>query len=163
MQELSDFWRATSPDEVNIFRDFSPREFAAALHHSKPGKASEPDSICPELLIHAGPGLKSWLRGFLPSCLRQLKIPMVCRRAIPKPSKTGRGPNNLPSHLSALCLLQDPRTTDLQSCRTNSRPLASKQAGFRHGKSTVDQAVLLMQTIEDSFEAKKMWVLCLSI
>ena len=29
------------------------------------------------------------------------------------------------------------------------------RAGFRHGKSTVDQVVLLTQNIEDSFEAKK--------
>ena len=33
--------------------------------------------------------------------------------------------------------------------------LPGKQAGFRHGKSTVDQVVLLTQNIEDSFEAKK--------
>ena len=30
-----------------------------------------------------------------------------------------------------------------------------KQSGFRRGKSTVDQVVLLTQNIEDSFEAKK--------
>ena len=33
--------------------------------------------------------------------------------------------------------------------------LPSKQAGFRRGRSTVDQTVLLTQNIEDSFEAKK--------
>ena len=33
--------------------------------------------------------------------------------------------------------------------------LPKKQAGFRRGKSTVDQVVLLTQNIEDSFEAKK--------
>ena len=33
--------------------------------------------------------------------------------------------------------------------------LPGEQAGFRHGKSTVDQLVLLTQNIEDSFEAKK--------
>ena len=58
MQDLSDIWKATAPDAVNISGDFSPREFAAALHHFKPGKAPGSDSICPELLIHAGPGLK---------------------------------------------------------------------------------------------------------
>ena len=51
MQEMHDFWRATAPDAVNIFRDLSPREFAAALHHLKPG----PDSISLELLIPDGP------------------------------------------------------------------------------------------------------------
>ena len=69
MQKLSDHWRATAPDAVNISGDFSPREFGAALHHLKPSKALGPDSIFPELLIHAGPGLKSWLRGCLfPAC-----------------------------------------------------------------------------------------------
>ena len=35
-------------------------------------------------------------------------------------------------------------------------PLLPKvQAGFRHGKSTIDQVVLLTQSIEDFFEAKK--------
>ena len=67
---------------VNISGDFFPGEFAAALHHLKPGKVPGPDSICPDLLIHAGPGLKFWLRGFLLSCLRQLKIPKVWRRAL---------------------------------------------------------------------------------
>ena len=33
--------------------------------------------------------------------------------------------------------------------------LPKEQAGFRRGKSTVDQLVLLIQNIEDSFEAKK--------
>ena len=33
--------------------------------------------------------------------------------------------------------------------------LPKEQAGFQHGKSTVDQAVLLTQNIENSFEAKK--------
>ena len=33
--------------------------------------------------------------------------------------------------------------------------LPKEQAGFRRGKSTVDQVVLLTQSIEDSFEAKK--------
>ena len=33
--------------------------------------------------------------------------------------------------------------------------LPKEQAGFRQGKSTVDQVVLLTQNIEDSFEAKK--------
>ena len=33
--------------------------------------------------------------------------------------------------------------------------LPKEQAGFRHGKSTVDKDVLLAQNIENSFEAKK--------
>ena len=44
MQELSDLWRATAPDAINISGDFSPRKFTAALHHLKPGKVPGPDS-----------------------------------------------------------------------------------------------------------------------
>ena len=91
MQELSDFWRATVPDALNSSGDFSPREFAKALHHLQLGKVPGPDSICPELSIHAGPGLKFWLSDFLSYYLLQLKISKVWRRAlvvaIPKPSK----------------------------------------------------------------------------
>ena len=49
-QEVSDFWRATTPDTVNISDNFSQREFTAALQHLKPGKALSPDSICSELI-----------------------------------------------------------------------------------------------------------------
>ena len=90
-QEVPDQWRATTPDAVNTSDNFSQREFAAALQHLKPGKAPGPDSICPELIIHAGAALKSWLRDFLSCCLRRLKIPKIWRRAlavaIPKPMK----------------------------------------------------------------------------
>ena len=69
-----------------------PIFFAAAPSHLKPGKAPGTDFICLELLFHAGSGLKFWLCGFLSSCLRQLKIPKIWRRAlvvaIPKPSKS---------------------------------------------------------------------------
>ena len=81
-QEVSDLWRATTPDAVNISDNLSQREFTAALQHLKPGKAPGPDSICPELILHAGAALKSWLRDFLSSCLRRLKIFKIWRRAL---------------------------------------------------------------------------------
>ena len=40
--------------------------------------------------------------------------------------------------------------------------LPQEQAGFRHGRSAVDQVTLLRQDIEDSFQAKKKAELCLS-
>ena len=42
MQELSDLWKTTAPDAINISGDFSPRIFATALHHLKPDKAPGP-------------------------------------------------------------------------------------------------------------------------
>ena len=121
-QEVSDRWRALIkliPSPVNLSGDFSSREFAATLQHVKPGKVPGSDSICPELIIHAGTALKSWLRGFLSSCLRQLKILKVWRRplvvAIPKPKKPVEDPKSY-RPISLLCVpLQDPQTTDLRS------------------------------------------------
>ena len=49
-QAVSDLWRATTPDAVNISDNFSQREFAAALQHLKPGKAPGSDFICSELI-----------------------------------------------------------------------------------------------------------------
>ena len=90
-EELSDLWRATTPDAVNISDNFSQRESTAALQHLKPGKAPGPDSIFPEPILHAGAALESWLRDFLSFCLHRLKIPKIWRRALvvamPKPTK----------------------------------------------------------------------------
>ena len=106
-QEVSVRWKALIPSPVNLSGDFSPSEVAAALRHVKPGKAPGPYSICPELIFHAGTALKSWLRGFLSSCLRQLKIPKVWRSAlvvaIPKPKKPVEDPKSY-RPISLLCV-----------------------------------------------------------
>ena len=52
-QEVSDLWRIATPNPVNIFDTFSHREFTAALQNLKPGKVPGPDSIYPELILHA--------------------------------------------------------------------------------------------------------------
>ena len=116
-EKVSDLWRTTTPDAVNISDDFSQREFAAALQHLKLGKAPGPDSICPELILHAGAALKSWLSDFLTSCLHRLKIPKIWRRAlvvaIPKPAKPMGDPKSY-RPISLLCVLQDPRLAYLR-------------------------------------------------
>ena len=157
---MFDFWRATIPDAVNISDNFSEREFTAALQHLKPGKAPGPDSVCPKLVLHAGVALNSWLGDFLSSCLHKRKFSKIWRRAlvvaIPKPTKpVGDLKSYRPiSLLGVLCkilgMLIQARVEPLID------PLLPKeQDGFRRGKSTVDQVVLLTQNIEDSFEAKK--------
>ena len=113
-QEVSDLWRATTPNAVNISDNFSQRGLAAALQHLKSGKASGPDSICPELILHAGAALKSWLRGrkspfflFAPTQNSQDLEKSVCGRD-PKTSKARGGPKELSTDISTLCPLQDP-------------------------------------------------------
>ena len=157
---MSDLWRASTPEPADISGVFTPVEFAAALQHLKPGKAPGLDNICPELLIHAGAAMKSWLRGFLSSCLRQLKIPKVWRKAlvvaIPKPTKPVEDPKSY-RPISLLCV---PYKILERLIHTRINPIVDpllprEQAGFRRGRSTVDQATLLTQDIEDSFAAKQ--------
>ena len=117
-QEMSDLWWATTPDPINISGTFSQKEFTAALQHLKPGKAPGLDSICSELILHAGATLKSWLRDFLSSCLHRLKILKIWRRALESRSQNQQslvgGPKELSTDISALCPLQDPREAYLR-------------------------------------------------
>ena len=159
-QEVSDLWRATTPDAVNISDTFSQREFTASPQRLKPGKAQETDFIYSELIVHVGAALKSWLRDFLPSCLRRLKIPKIWRRAlviaIPKPMKPMEDPK-IYRPISLLCvsykILEKLIYARIEPLIDPLFP--EEQAGFRREMSTVDQVVLLTQNIKDSFEAKK--------
>ena len=80
--EVSELWRIPTPADKCISGDFSPGEFARSLQMLKPGKAPGPDFICPQLIIHAGAALKSWINNFLSSCMHQLKLPKIERRAL---------------------------------------------------------------------------------
>ena len=118
---------------MNVCGSFTPSEFAAALKHLKPGKAPGPDSICPELLLHAEAALKSWLCSFLSSCLHHLKITKIWRRAlvvaIPKPMKPVEDPKSY-RPISLLCPLQDPREARLHPYRAHCRPASSSGASW---------------------------------
>ena len=72
--EVSDLWRVLTPDSQSLSGDFTIEELTSALQHLNHEKAAGPDSICPELILHAGSEMKSWLCEFLSSCLRNLKI-----------------------------------------------------------------------------------------
>jgi len=91
-KELSDLWKIPTHEGHSISEPFKPDELAAALVHLKPGKYPGLDSIFREFILHAGSALKSWFCDFLSSCMRQLKIPTIWRRAlvvaIPKPEKS---------------------------------------------------------------------------
>ena len=126
----------------------------------KPGTSSGLDSIFSEFILHFWTALKSWFCDFVTSCMRQLKIPKIRRRAliaeIPKPEKP-LGDQKSSRPISLLCvpfkiferliyarveLIIDPL-------------LPQKQVGFRHGRSTVDLVTLPTQDIEDSFSARR--------
>jgi len=92
--------------------------------------------------------------------MRKLEIPKIWRRAltvaIPKAEKPLWNPKSY-RHIS---LLRVPFKILERLIYARVEPiidplLPQNQAGFRHGRSTVDQVTLLTQDIEDSFLAKK--------
>ena len=92
--------------------------------------------------------------------MRRLKIPKIWRRAlvvaIPKPTK----PLGEPKSYRPISLLCVPYKILERLIYARVEPLVDpllpkEQAGFRRGKSTVDQVVVLTQNIKDSFEATK--------
>jgi len=92
--------------------------------------------------------------------MRQLKIPKIWRRAlvvaIPKPEKPLGDPKSY-RPISLLCVpFKILGRLIYARVETITDPLLpQEQAGFRHGRSVVDQVTLLTQDIEDSFSAKK--------
>jgi len=71
----------TSEEDV-ISGPFTPEELANALKHLEPGKYPGLDSIFLEFIPHNESALKSWFSDFFTSCMRQLKIFRICRRAL---------------------------------------------------------------------------------
>jgi len=147
-KQLSDLWKILTPEGHSISEPFRPEEFAATLRRWKPEKSPVLDSIFPECILHAGSALKSWFCNFLNNCMRQFKIPKIWRRALvvamPKPEKPLGNPK---SHrpISLLCVpFKILERLIYARVETNIDPLLpQEQAGFRHGRSVVDQVTLL--------------------
>ena len=92
--------------------------------------------------------------------MQQLKMPKIWRRApivaIPKPEKPLGDPKSY-RPISLLCVPFKILERLIYACvETIIDPLLpQEQAGFRHGRSAVDQVTLMTQDLEDSFSAKK--------
>jgi len=107
IKELSDIWKIPTPEGHSISEPFWPEQLAAALRRLKPGEFPGLDYIFLEFILHTGSALKSWFCDFLSSCMRQLKIPKIWRRALmvasPKPEKSLGHPESY-RHISLLCV-----------------------------------------------------------
>ena len=132
-------------------------ELRAAIKKLKPGKSPGRDNIHPEFVIHQSERTSHWLCSFFSSCLRRSKIPKTWRRAsviaLPKPNK----PPEDPKSYRPISLLSVPYKVLERLIHSRIEPvvdpqLPPEQAGFRRGRSTVDQVTLLTQDIEDSFQ-----------
>ena len=110
---------------------------AAAIRRLKPGKSPGLDCIFPEFILNAGSALGSWFCDFFNSCIRQLKIPKIWRRAlvvaIPKPEKPLGDPKSY-RPISLLCVpFKILERLIYARVETIIDPLLQQeQAGFRH-------------------------------
>ena len=127
---------------------------------SKMRKAMGPDKIPPEFLKHSGDNFRNWLKGFFSLCLQRLVIPKIWRKAlvvaILKPKKPVYDPKSYrPISLSCVSfkVLELLLLTRLDPVVEPALPVT--QAGFRPGRSTVDQIVHLTNDIENGFEERK--------
>ena len=95
------------------------------------------DCIFPEFILNAGSALGSWFCDFFNSCIRQLKIPKIWRRAlvvaIPKPEKPLGDPKSY-RPISLLCVpFKILERLIYARVETIIDPLLpQEQAGFRH-------------------------------
>ena len=119
----ADLWKFLTPDNQSLSGDFSVEDLKSALQHLKPRKAAGPDPIGSELILHAGSEIQCWLCKFLFSCLRNLKIPKIRRRAfvvaILKPNQT---PGDPKSYQLTLYCISPSRSLSILSTPVSSPP-----------------------------------------
>ena len=155
-KEYTSLWRAQSVD-TDLARDFSYEELTIALKHLRHGKAPGPDNMHAEFLLHAGDHAKEWLRKFCNKCLQTCKLPRIWRMAtviaILKPNK----PKDDPKSYRPISLLCIPYKIVERLIYNRISPvidpqLPQEQAGFRPGRSTLDQVAKLTSDIELAFD-----------
>ena len=155
-QEVTSLSRVASADS-NLSGEFTADELSKAMSKLKPGKAPGRDNIHPEFVMHQSTITSSWLCAFFSSCYQRCKLPKIWRRAsviaLPKPNKPAEDPKAY-RPISLLCV-PFKILERMIHCRIEpviDPQLPQEQAGFRRGRSTVDQVTLLSQDIEDSFQ-----------
>ncbi|KAJ4944262.1 hypothetical protein JOQ06_012807 [Pogonophryne albipinna] len=132
-------------------------ELSEAISKLKPGKSPGHNNIHPEFVTHQSTTTSGWLCAFFSSCYRRSKLPKIWRRAsiiaLPKPNKPAEDPKSY-RPISLLCvpfkILERMIHSRIEPVVDSQLP--REQAGFRCGRSTVDQVTLLFQDIEDSFQ-----------
>jgi len=156
-KQLSDLWKIPTPEGHSISEPFRLEELPAVLRRLKPGKSQGLDSIFPEFILHTRSALKSWFCDFFTSCMCQLKIPKIWRRAllvaVLKPEKPSGDPKNYrPTPLLCVPLKNLERLIYARVEPIIDPLLPQEQVVF---DTEAGQIALLTQDTEDSFSAKK--------
>ena len=142
--------------------DLTKKELKQALRKIKQKKAPGPDKIHGEMLKRLGAKGKDVLLQLINSTWRRGQVPRAWKIAhiipIPKKGKDHRLASSFrPISLTSCVGKVAERMINhrLYWFLETSKNLGKNQAGFRKGKSTVDQLFRLTQRIHDGFQSKK--------
>ena len=157
--ELKEKWQGDSVDS-DLCSEFTVDDVQQAPITLESGKAPGPDSIHPEFRMHLGTECQNWLRLFMTNCMQRTKIPKIWRRAtiiaILKPGKSPEEAGSYrPISLLSVCFKLLERLIYNRLFPVVDPQLSREQAGFRPGRSTVEQVVKLTEYIETAFENRK--------
>ena len=149
----------TTEDEAE--RDFTRSELDAAVQKMKPRKAAGCDGIASDYVRNLTDRAREQLLLIYNHSWRRKWIPQVWRTAIVVPIlKKGKSPEAVGNYrpislLSNMGKLMERLVAERLTWWLESRRLISdKQAGFRRGRSTVDQCLRVSQTVSNGFQKK---------
>ena len=157
---LSELRRATFPEESHspFCSPFSPAEFFAAASNLSPSTATGLDKVAYPMLKHlprSGMDLLlhifnlSWSSHSFPSIWKTSSIIPIHKMGKPLDSPASFWPISLTSCVSKL--FERIILSRLLFFLESNSILSPRQAGFRPGRSTLDQILYLFQSISDGF------------
>ena len=157
---LSELCRATCPEESHssFCSLFSPAEFLAAASNLTPSTATGPDKVAYPMLKHLPrSGMDfllyifnlSWSSHSFPSIWKTSSIIPIHKMGKPLDSPATFRPISLTSCVSKL--FERIILSRLLFFLESNSILSPRQAGFRPGRSTLDQFFYLSQSISDGF------------
>ena len=147
--------------QVDLCSDFSSQELSSALL-SLSSTASGPDGITYPLLTHLPQAGRdyllhifnlSWTTSTFPAAWKQSTVIPILKAGKPSSSPSSYRPISLTSCISKL--FEKMVLARLSYFLEANNILTPVQAGFRPGRSTVDQVLLLSQSIADGFHRRK--------
>ena len=135
----------------------TPFTTLATIKLLKDGKAQGPENIPSEFMMHCGKKCLEWVRKFYSFCLEHIVISKIWRRAtivaILKPKKPADDPKSyIPISLLRVFYKVLEKLILARIIPLIKPQLPTEQAGFRKGRSTVQQILKLTSKIGKSFE-----------
>ena len=145
---------------MDLCTNFNKEELKTAIQTMKPAKAPRFDNLYPEFFMHLHDLCLTWFITLFSTCLSRKKVPKIWKLsmivAVLKRNKSANEPKSY-RPISLLCIPFKlfEKLIYNRIHHIIKKILPHEQAGFRHGKGTVDQVALMTNDIKHSFDEKK--------